>query len=46
MKDQRLSFKDISPEKFPAEYFERHAMFYQNHDLNNCPICKSSSEIF
>ena len=31
---------DISTDRFPANYFERHAIFYENHDVNKCPICK------
>jgi len=29
---------DISPDRFPASFFERGAIFYKNHDVNNCPI--------
>jgi len=29
---------DTSPERFPADYFQRHVIFYKHHDVNNCPI--------
>jgi hypothetical protein len=29
---------DISTNEFPAEYFDRHAIFYKNHDRFNHPI--------
>jgi hypothetical protein len=31
---------DTSPERFPQEYLERHAIFFKNHDVNNAPIRK------
>ncbi len=30
---------DISKNNFPANYFEQHAIYYKNHDMNNNPIC-------
>jgi hypothetical protein len=31
---------DISTNDFPAEYFDRHAIFFKNHDKYNNPIRK------
>ncbi len=30
---------DICKDDFPADYSERHAIYYKNHDINNNPIC-------
>ncbi|UJR26065.1 hypothetical protein I4U23_007411 [Adineta vaga] len=29
---------DISTNHFPSSYFDRHAIFLQNHDMNNLPL--------
>ncbi|CAF0777273.1 unnamed protein product [Adineta ricciae] len=29
---------DISPEEFPANYFDRNAIYFKNHDMNNNPL--------
>ena len=31
---------DISPEEFPANYFDRNAIYFKNHDMNNNPLRK------
>ena len=37
---------DISTDQFPANYFDRHAIFYKNHDVNNQPLCKFDIRTF
>ena len=32
----RITSLDVSTDKFPASYFERRGIFYENHDLQNC----------
>lgn len=36
----RITSLDVSTDKFPASYFERRGIFYENHDLQNCRIRK------
>jgi hypothetical protein len=38
LKDLLLFVLDISTDKFPADYLERGAIFFKNHDINNYPI--------
>jgi len=35
-----LFFIDISTDEFPANYFDRHAIYFKNHDMNNNPLRK------
>ena len=29
---------DISTNEFPSNYFDRHAIYFKNHDTNNYPL--------
>jgi hypothetical protein len=31
---------DISTDEFPVNYFDRHAIYFKNHDMNNNPLRK------
>ncbi|CAF0896486.1 unnamed protein product [Adineta ricciae] len=37
---------DISTDLFPANYFDRHAIYFQNHDMNNIPLLHYVIRVF
>ncbi|CAF1118614.1 unnamed protein product [Adineta steineri] len=37
---------DISTDRFPSSYFDRHAVFYKNHDVNNSRVLNCIIRVF
>lgn len=35
-----IYFIDISPNDFPGNYFDKNTIYFENHDMNNNPLCR------